>query len=193
MRPRGWPARRSSLDRRPVASSNAPSSARAAFAAHLLIDGPRGPQWAGTVDGLGGVEQTVDANDLPLALAPLWGFCKPSDRAWRATIAFALDPANPAFVPGPAGGLGARQLPGTWTLGDIFAWVAHGLAGEGALADAALERLSSVAFSDGMLPQAYDPQGSGDVARHWFALPGALLGALVLGHAARGSDQSDSR
>lgn len=167
--------------------------ARAAFAAHLLTDGPRGPQWAGAVDGLGGVEQAIDANDLPLALAPLWGFCKTSDRAWRAAMAFAFDPANPAFVPGPAGGLGARQLPGTWTLGDIFAWIAHGLAGEGALAESALERLSSVAFSDGMLPQAYDPQGSGDVARHWFALPGALLGALVLGHAARGSDQSDSR
>jgi hypothetical protein len=48
---------------------------RAAFGAHLLTDGPRGPQWAATVDGLGGVEWAVDANDLPLALAPLWGFC----------------------------------------------------------------------------------------------------------------------
>ncbi len=166
---------------------------RAAFEAQLVTDGPLGRQWAGSMDGQGPAELTVDATDLPLALAPLWGFCKTGDRAWRTTMAFAFDAANPACVPGPAGGLGARRLPGTWTLGDILDWVAHGLMAEQGRADAALERLLRVAFSDGMLPQAYDPQGSGDVVRHWFALPGALLGALVLGHAARGSDQSDSR
>ena len=159
---------------------------RAAFDAHVVVDGAHARQWAGSVDGRGGVELSIEATDLPLALAPLWGFCKPTDRTWRATMAFALDAANPAFVPGPAGGLGSRHTPGTWTLGDIFAWVAHGLMGEPASAEAALARLVSVAFSDGMLPEAYDPEGSGDVVRHWFALPGAVLGALVLEHAARG-------
>ena len=43
-----------------------------------------------------------------------------------------------------------------------------------------------------MLPEAYDPEGSGDVVRHWFALPGAVLGALVLEHAARGSCDRDA-
>ena len=160
---------------------------RAAFDTHVVADGPRARQWPGSVDGRGGVELSVEATDLPLALAPLWSFCKPTDRTWRATMAFALDAANPAFVPGSAGGLGSRHTPGTWTLGDIFAWVAHGLMGEAASAEAALARLVSVAFSDGMLPEAYDPEGSGDVVRHWFALPGAVLGALVLEHAARGS------
>ena len=50
-------------------------------------------------------------------------------------------------------------------------------------ADAALQRLTEVAFTDGMLPEAYDPDGSGDVVRHWFAWPGAALGVLVLEHA----------
>jgi meiotically up-regulated gene 157 (Mug157) protein len=54
-------------------------------------------------------------------------------------------------------------------------------------ADAALDRLVGTAFSDGMLPEAYDPEGSGSVVRHWFAWPGAALGALVLEHAARES------
>ncbi len=166
---------------------------RAAFEAQLVTDGPLGRQWAGSMDGQGPADLTIDATDLPLALAPLWGFCKTGDRAWRTTMAFAFDAANAAWVPGPAGGLGAPQLPGTWTLGDILDWVAHGLMAEQGRADAALDRLLGVAFSDGMLPQAYDPQGSGDVVRHWFALPGALFGALVLGHAARVSDQSDSR
>ncbi len=160
---------------------------RAAFDTHVVADGPRARQWPGSVDGRGGVELSVEATDLPLALAPLWNFCKPTDRTWRATMAFALDAANPAFVPGSAGGLGSRHTPGAWTLGDIFAWVAQGLMGEAASAEAALARLVSVAFSDGMLPEAYDPEGSGDVVRHWFALPGAVLGALVLEHAARGS------
>ncbi len=160
---------------------------RAAFDAHVVTDGPQGRRWAGSVDGRGGVELSIEATDLPLALAPLWSFCKPTDRPWRATMAFTLDASNPAFVPGPAGGLGSRHTPGTWTLGDIFAWVAHGLMGEPASAEAALARLVSVAFSDGMLPEAYDPEGSGEVVRHWFALPGAVLGALVLEHAARGS------
>jgi meiotically up-regulated gene 157 (Mug157) protein len=36
-----------------------------------------------------------------------------------------------------------------------------------------------------MLPEAYDPEGSSAAVRHWFAWPGAALGALVLDHAAR--------
>ena len=84
-----------------------------------------------------------------------------------------------------AGGLGSRHTPGTWTLGDIQAWLAFGLMGERETSDAALARLVAAAFSDGMLPEAYDPDGSGSAVRHWFAWPGAILGWLVLEHAAR--------
>jgi hypothetical protein len=159
--------------------------ARASVGEHFVMDGPTGRQWARAVDGRGGMERSVDACDVPLALAPLWGFCKPSLPAWRATIRFAFDPANPAATEGPAGGLGSRQLPGTWTLGDVMAWAAFGISGDRAAADAALERLVANSFSDGMLPEAYDPDGSGSVVRHWFAWPGAALATLVLEHAAR--------
>lgn len=158
---------------------------RAAVDQHFLVDGPLGSQWAYAIDGHGGAEHYMDANDLPVALAPLWGFCKPGDRAWRTTMHFAFDAANPGFVPGVVGGLGSRHTPGTWTLGDIMAWVASGLMGDRDAADVALGRLVGAAFSDGMLPEAYDPDGSGDAVRHWFAWPGAALGVLVLEHAAR--------
>jgi meiotically up-regulated gene 157 (Mug157) protein len=141
--------------------------------------------WAHSVDGRGGTERYVDARDLPLALAPLWGFCKPTLPAWRNTLRFAFDPANPGATEGPLAGLGSRQLPGTWTLGDIMGWVAFGLMGERRAADAALERLVGASFNDDMLPEAYDPGGSGSVVRHWFAWPGAALASLVLEHAAR--------
>jgi len=129
----------------------------------------------------------MDAHDLPVALAPLWGFCGASDRPWRATLRFAFDERNPGFAAGPAGGLGSRRTPGTWTLGDIMAWLAFGLMGDRVRSEAALGRLAAVAFDDGMLPEAYDPKGSGSVVRHWFAWPGAILGVLVLEHAARGA------
>ncbi|HSM32817.1 MAG TPA: glycoside hydrolase family 125 protein [Anaerolineae bacterium] len=158
---------------------------RAAFDAHFLVEGPLGPMWAYSVNGRGGFERYMDANDLPVALAPLWGFCKPTDAAWRTTMRFAFDPENPGFVAGSTGGLGSRHTPGTWSLGDIMGWVAFELMGETAAAGATLERLTQSAFSDGMLPEAYDPEGSGAAVRHWFAWPGAALGALVLDHAAR--------
>jgi hypothetical protein len=155
---------------------------RRAVKEHFEVDGPVGPQWAYAVDGKGASELYVDANDLPVALAPLWGFCGSRDRRWRGTMRFAVDAANPGFVPGEWGGLGSRHTGGTWTLGDIGRWVAAGVMGDSDAADAALERLVQVAFSDGMLPEAYDPDGSGSVVRHWFAWPGAALGVILLEH-----------
>lgn len=160
---------------------------REAVQERFVIEGPLGQQWAYSINGRGGVERYMDANDLPVALAPLWGFCKPTDAAWRTTMRYAFDPENPGFVPGPRGGLGSRHTPGTWPLGDIMGWVAFGLMEDQDAADAALDRLIAAAFEDGMLPEAYDPEGSGSVVRHWFAWPGAALGALVLEHAARES------
>jgi len=165
------------------------SRIRAAVKRHFVVDGPLGSMWAYSLNGRGGVERYMDANDLPAALAPLWGFCKPTDKAWRTTMRFAFDPQNPGFVEGPMGGLGSRHTPGTWSLGDIMGWVAFGLMEEETASEAALERLTKTAFGDGMLPEAYDPEGSGSAVRHWFAWPGAALGALLLDHAARDSGE----
>jgi hypothetical protein len=150
-----------------------------------VVEGPVGPMWAYAVNGRGGFERYMDANDLPVALAPLWGFCQPTEQTWANTIRYAFDPENPGFAPGPYGGLGSRHTPGTWPLGDIMGWVGFTLMDEREVADEFLARLVATAFEDGMLPEAYDPDGSGSVVRHWFAWPGAALGALTLEHAAR--------
>ena len=157
----------------------------AAFLEHYPIEGPLGRMWAYSVNGRGGVERYMDANDLPAALAPMWGFCKTTDELWRTTMRFAFDRENPGFVDGPMGGLGSRHTPGTWTLGDIMGWVGFGLMADDEASEAALERLVRSAFTDGMLPEAYDPEGSGSAVRHWFAWPGAALAAILLEHAAR--------
>jgi len=156
---------------------------KAAVEDHLVVEGPLGRQWAYSTDTRGGHELYHDANDLPVALAPMWRFCASDDPTWRTTMRFAFDPANPAFVAGPYGGLGSRHTPGTWTLGDIQRWVGAGLAGDQVSSTAALKRLIEVASRhDGMLPEAYDPDGSGDAVRHWFAWPGAAFAVLVLEH-----------
>jgi uncharacterized protein len=134
--------------------------------------------WAYATDGAGMRVEYHDANDLPVALAPLWGFCGPGDPGWRATMRFAFSPANPGYVDGDRPGLGSAHTPGPWTLGDVQAWVAARVIGDDAAADAALVRLHEVAFVDGMLPEAYTATGTVDLIRHWFAWPGAALAAL---------------
>ena len=44
-------------------------------------------------------------------------------------------------------------------------WVGFGLMEEHELSEVALERLVRSAFTDGMLPEAYDPEGSGSAVR----------------------------
>jgi hypothetical protein len=149
---------------------------RAAVDRHLLLD----DGWAYATDAHGNHVRYHDANDLPTALAPLWGFCAPNDPAWQATMRFALSLANPGFFEGPFGGLGSLHTAAPWPLGDIQAWLFHGLVGEGPAATAALARLCAVSFDDGMLPEAYDPATGAPIARDWFAWPGAALGALLL-------------
>ena len=143
--------------------------------------GPFGTQWAYETDGRGRHRRYQDANDLPTALAPLWGLCRPEDRQWSATMRFALGPANPGWSPGPWGGLGSAHTPGTWPLGDIQEWVAASLLGDTGRAGRALDRLLAVAAPDGLLPETYDPESGRWLARHWFAWPGAALAALALG------------
>jgi len=148
--------------------------ARDAFLAHHAAGG--GP-WAYAVDGLGAREAYHDANDLPIALAPLWGFCAADDPGWSATMAFAFSPANPAWSSGRRAGLGSVHTPGPWTLGDIQRWLRGRIVGDVDEAGAAIARLEQVAFADGMLPEAYGADDDTRI-RHWFAWPGAALAAL---------------
>lgn len=147
---------------------------RAAF-----IDQLGGGPWPYAVDGAGFRMAYHDANDLPIVLAPVWGFCAPSDAGWLATMSFAFSEANPGWVTGARPGLGSAHTPGPWTLGDVQAWMHALIMGDGSAAEAALARLEDVSFADGMLPEAYGANGD-DRVRHWFAWPGAALAALRL-------------
>jgi hypothetical protein len=150
---------------------------RAAFDTEL-VDGER---WAYATDGAGARVAYHDANDMPTALAPLWGFCAADDPGWRSTMAWAYSPANPGYAPGERGGLGSAHTPGTWTLGDVQAWIRGRVTGDAKAMEAALKRLRAVAFDDGMLPEAYSVTTEPDVrVRHWFAWPGAAVGALLI-------------
>jgi hypothetical protein len=167
-------ARDGVLDLDPVTFATAADMARAAFAAHF----ERGSEpWPYAVDAAGGLQAYHDANDLPVALAPAWGFCGADDAGWQATMSFAFSPANSGWVPGRLSGLGSAHTRGAWTLGDVQAWIVARALGDAARATAALRRLERVALADGMLPEAYDPEDGAPI-RHWFAWPGAAMAAL---------------
>lgn len=151
--------------------------ARKAFHRTFIRDG----RWAYAGDGANRLVAYHDANDLPTALAPFWGFCPADDPTWRATMDWAFSPANPGYYPGEFGGLGSIHTPGPWTLGDVQRWLAARAVADEAGARRALERLRAVSFADGMLPEAYDVGRPDDGRiRHWFAWPGAALSALLI-------------
>lgn len=148
----------------------------AAFGRSLIGSG----RWAYAGNGAGRQVEYHDANDLPTALAPLWGFCPADDPAWRATMDWAFSPANPGYVAGDQGGLGSRHTPGAWTLGDVQQWIVARTVGGEEAGRMALERLRAAAFDDGMLPEAYSAGGPDIRIRHWFAWPGAAIGAFLV-------------
>lgn len=159
------------------------ASVRTAFDARVAaVDGP----WAYAVDADGRRVDYHDANDLPVALAPLLGFCGADDPGWRATMDFAFSPRNPAWFDGPRPGLGSLHTRQPWPLGDVQAWIVGRLTGNQAASARALEELRIAAYADGMLPEAR-PTGEEDTRiRHWFAWPGAALAALrILDEAGR--------
>lgn len=163
------------VDLDPATFTRVAERVRAAFDSLMTLPGK---VWPYAIDGRGARVVYHDANDLPVALAPLWGFCAPIDPGWQATMAFAFSDANPGLVPGPRGGLGSAHTPGPWTLGDIQAWVRSLATGDAAGVAAARRRLAEVAFDDGMLPEACATNGDERV-RTWFAWPGAAYAALA--------------
>ena len=152
-------------------------NARLAFDRTLVDHG----RWLYATDGSTTRVAYHDANDLPVAMAPLLGFCAADDRGWQATMTFAFSRENPGYFSGQRSGLGSKHTPAPWTLGDIQAWLWAHILGDEAGQTAALDRLASVSFHDGMLPEAYSATTDPDLRiRSWFAWPGAALGALLL-------------
>ena len=169
-------ARIGALDVDPTTFAATAQATRSAFAAAFERGGR---PWPYAVDRDGEGTAYHDANDLPVALAPAWGFCPADDAGWRATMSFAFSAANPGWVAGNGAGLGSAHTPGIWTLGELQAWIHARATGDEPAARAALARLRASALPDGMLPEAYDPD-DGTPIRLWFAWPGAAFAALSL-------------
>lgn len=141
------------------------------------------PLYAYATDGAGRFHFYHDANDVPLALAPAWGFVSADDPVWRATVEFAFSPAN-------EGGCYARRLgsihtPAPWPLGDIQEMIIAQTLGDHGRARRAEARLVAAAQWDGALPEATAPDSIRVVSRHWFAWPNALLACVKRGVLAR--------
>ncbi|MFI6494377.1 glycoside hydrolase family 125 protein [Streptomyces sp. NPDC050564] len=154
---------------------------RTAVPQAFTCEGPFGPQWAYETDGAGHHRLYHDANDLPTAFAPRWGFCSALDDRWAATMRFAFSRHNPGYVSGPHGGLGSAHTPGTWTLGDAQELAVAETTGDKTRAASVLHRIDQVAGVDGLLPETYDADTGDWLARHWFAWPAAVLGVLHFG------------
>jgi uncharacterized protein len=168
-------------------------SIRDAVRRHQVLADSAPSRYAYATDLAGGKLDYHDANDLPMALAPAWGFCRPDDPVWLATMRFAFHPANPGFAPGPHGGLGSLHTPGSWPLGHIQNWLVGQSIGQADAAAAAQQALEAVALWDGALPEASDPRSGRPRSRPWFAWPGAAVSAVLLdGLGATARDRTQS-
>jgi hypothetical protein len=82
---------------------------RRAIAAHLVVDGPRGPMWAWACDASGDKE-VRDEPPLGLAGLPFWGLCDARDPRQQATDRW-LDVDNPFHYDGTFPGSGSPHFP----------------------------------------------------------------------------------
>ncbi len=135
--------------------------------------------YAYATDGRGQYHFYHDANDLPLALAPLWGFTSADDPVWRATVNFAFSPANEGGY--YAGRLGSVHTRAPWPLGDVQELLIARLLGDAAREKQTWAHLEEAMLWDGALPEACDANTGAVVSRHWFAWPNAALACLELG------------
>jgi GH15 family glucan-1,4-alpha-glucosidase len=152
---------------------------RGAINTHFIAehDGPR--LYAYATDGQGAFRFYHDANDIPLVLAPAWGFVPADDPVWRATVDFAFSAANEGGF--YTSGLGSVHTPAPWPLGDVQDLiVARALADEDR-ARRAWDRLHAAARWDGALPEASHAETHAVVSRYWFAWPNAALACVALG------------
>jgi hypothetical protein len=145
---------------------------RSAVFSYFVGEHEGNPCLAYATDGQGHFSYYHDANDVPLILAPLWGFMPADDLLWQNTIAFALSPANRGgFYDGH---IGSVHTPAPWPLGDVQLLLIGHLRGDAAMKQLARESLRRAAQWDGALPEAYDSQDYSVVSRTWFAWPNAL-------------------
>ncbi len=146
---------------------------------HFIVQRADGSSiYAYAIDGRGSTHLYHDANDLPLVLAPLWGFVSADDATWRATIDFAFSDANVGgFYAGHVGSVHTRAA---WPLGDIQDLLVGIITQDTPRQQRAWQSLHFAAQRDGALPEAYDSVSGAVISRYWFAWPNAALACIVL-------------
>jgi hypothetical protein len=134
-----------------------------------------------------------DGNDVPTSFAKDWGFVSSREEicTWKATMDFALSPANEkGYCNGsPYGGLGSVHSPGAWTLGyyqemayAVSANNVHGM-------QDAWTKIAAAMQWDGTFPEAVDPKTAACTSKAWFSWPGAMIGALLIRMRKAGQEQ----
>ena len=146
---------------------------------HFVVQREGKKLFAYAVDGQGNANFYHDANDVPLALASLWGFTTVDDPVWQDTVDFAFSPANEGGYYGD-GYLGSVHTRAPWPLGDGQRLLIGRLLGNHEIETQALNHLRKAAQWDGALSEAYDATTFDVVSRHWFAWPNALYAGLQL-------------
>lgn len=138
------------------------------------------PIYAYATDGDGQHHLYHDANDIPLAMAPLWGFVSADDPIWRNTVDFAFSEDNIGGY--YAGRLGSVHTAAPWPLGDLQELIIAHTTQNPLRSAAVMRHLRQSTQWDGALSEAVDAHSGVVASRHWFAWPNALLACLILAH-----------
>lgn len=122
-----------------------------------------------------------DANDIPSAYAPLWGFCSAKDQAWLNLFAFGLSSENQeGYYPGRYGGLGSVHTRNAWPLGDSQQLIFAILTNNEELKKHTVERLLETVQWDGLYAEAVDQDSGKVTSKHWFSWPGSMISRAFL-------------
>jgi pantothenate kinase-related protein Tda10 len=153
---------------------------------NFSTDNPRTgqPMFAYLTSTRGEFQLYHDANDLPSALAPKWGFCDASSERWRNTLDFAFSADNLGFFPdGINAGLGSVHTMDPWPLGDSQELLYAELAGLPEREKTIRNRLARIVQWDGLYPEAIDRHTGATTSKHWFGWPGCFIGTVLLDRA----------
>jgi meiotically up-regulated gene 157 (Mug157) protein len=152
------------------------------------------PLFAYLTNGCGRYTFYHDGNDVPTLFAKDWGFVSSREDicTWKATMDFALSPANEeGYCKGiPYGGLGSVHSPGAWTLG-YFQEMAYAASNNNTPAvQGAWTKIAAAMLWDGTFPEAVDPTTAACTSKAWFSWPGAMIGALLIRMRKNGQEET---
>ncbi len=134
-----------------------------------------------TTDLRGNYELYHDANDMPFALASLWGFVDVADSVYLNSFDWAFSERNRGYYLGEFGGLGSDHAKGHWPLGDsqvqaiATAMIKSNIAIGYKLLESIQSMLQSVVQKDGLFSESVHHDTGKVFTRYWFAWPGASI------------------